>query len=153
MLLTYNFGNLKVVFLMKRIEFIYSVFGLFLFTAKSVSFCLWSPSYQLLWWKHWKRRSGCPWENPWQEGKAIGEHCHCVTKGLFEVVRETCLLQSPTVSLTNGCRAFLWVERNGWEQGAWGQTWPQVPASVSWDPEEGKSEPSQLLQGWWWSAP
>ena len=44
-----NVSKLQIAFLTKRMESIYSVDGLFLFTARSVRFCLWFPGYRLLW--------------------------------------------------------------------------------------------------------
>lgn len=80
----------------QRIEFIYSVVGNFCslpVQSASVSGFLVTISYG----DSIGGEVGVMVETfPWQERKAIGEHCHCVTIGLFEVVMQTCLLQSPT---------------------------------------------------------
>ena len=52
-----------------------------------------------------EKEVGCL-ETPWPERKAISEHCHRATGGLFAVATETCPLRSPTASLTNGGRAY-----------------------------------------------
>lgn len=41
-----------------------------------------------------------------------------VTKGLFEVVTETCLLWSPNAYLASGGKTYC-IERDGGEQGLW----------------------------------
>lgn len=66
-----------------------------------------------------REKAGVVEKAPGTRGKpSVNTVTVSVTKGLFEVVTETCLLWSPNAYLASGGKTYC-IERDGGEQGLW----------------------------------